>query len=179
MPRYITLLRGINVGGNNKIAMPLLKEGFEALGLTEVVTYINSGNIVFSTEVDDCEKLSLQVKAMIQERFGLDIVVFTVLQETVQEVLTAAPAWWGSPDKAFYDNLVFLLPPLTYEAFADAVGAPNAELEEVHPHKDTVFWSYKRKDYQKSYWWKQTAKKPVKDQITIRTANTVRKIAQL
>lgn len=179
MPRYITLLRGINVGGNNKIAMPVLKEGFESLGFTAVVTYINSGNIAFSTEAGDCDSLSIQVKAMIQERFALDIVVFTILQETLQEVLTAAPDWWGRPDKAIYDNLVFLLPPLTYEAFADAVGAPNAELEEVHPYQDTVFWSYSRKDYQKSNWWKQTAKKSIKDQITIRTANTVRKIAQL
>ena len=48
MKRYIALLRGVNVGGKNKISMAELKQGFEALGLTEVRTHLNSGNVVFS-----------------------------------------------------------------------------------------------------------------------------------
>ncbi|MFT3751872.1 MAG: DUF1697 domain-containing protein [Paludibacter sp.] len=44
---YVALLRGINVGGNNKVEMKKLKSTFELLGFTNVVTYINSGNIVF------------------------------------------------------------------------------------------------------------------------------------
>lgn len=44
---YVALLRGINVGGNNKVEMKKLKATFERLGFTNVVTYINSGNIIF------------------------------------------------------------------------------------------------------------------------------------
>ena len=44
---YIALLRGINVGGNNKIDMKLLKLTFERVGMKSVKTYINSGNIIF------------------------------------------------------------------------------------------------------------------------------------
>ena len=45
---YIALLRGINVGGKNKIDMKLLKQTFEQVGMKDVVTYINTGNIIFS-----------------------------------------------------------------------------------------------------------------------------------
>lgn len=48
MERYIALLRGVNVGGKNKIPMPSLKAAFEKAGFFEVGTYINSGNIIFS-----------------------------------------------------------------------------------------------------------------------------------
>ena len=47
MQRYIALLRGINVGGKNKISMKELKAGFEELGFRDVVTYLNSGNVIF------------------------------------------------------------------------------------------------------------------------------------
>lgn len=47
MQRYIALLRGINVGGKNKISMKELKAGFEELGFSNVVTYLNSGNVIF------------------------------------------------------------------------------------------------------------------------------------
>ncbi len=44
---YVALLRGINVGGKNKIDMKLLKQTFERVGMNDVVTYINTGNIIF------------------------------------------------------------------------------------------------------------------------------------
>lgn len=47
MKRYIALLRGINISGKNKVPMAELKQGFEALGHTEVRTYLNSGNVIF------------------------------------------------------------------------------------------------------------------------------------
>lgn len=56
MKKYVALLRGINVGGNNKVAMPKLKECFESLGYRNVITYINSGNIIFETKKVDQKK---------------------------------------------------------------------------------------------------------------------------
>lgn len=71
------------------------------------------------------------------------------------------------------------MPSLTYEVLSEKLGAPNADLEQVFSYKDVVFWSYIRKDYQKTNWWKKTASTSVGKQITIRTINTVRKIAEL
>ena len=50
---YIALLRGVNVGGNNKIDMKQLKSAFVEAGFSDVITYINSGNVIFSSELDE------------------------------------------------------------------------------------------------------------------------------
>ena len=50
MKRYIALLRGINISGRNKVPMAELKQCFEALDFVEIRTYLNSGNVIFSSE---------------------------------------------------------------------------------------------------------------------------------
>ncbi|MGM9531121.1 DUF1697 domain-containing protein, partial [Intestinibacter sp.] len=99
MKRYITLLRGINISGKNKIAMSELKKGFIELGFAEVNTYLNTGNVVFSSIIDDEDILSNKIKLMIKDRFDLDIPVFIVLQEILKDVLNNAPDWWGDDNK--------------------------------------------------------------------------------
>ena len=176
MKRYIALLRGINISGKNKIAMSELKKGCTELGFAEVATYLNSGNVIFSSTVDDKNNLSDKIKTMIKDRFGLDIPVFIVLQEEVQELLNNAPDWWGDDNKEIYDNLIFIMPPLSWQEIYDEIGNPKAEYEKVHNYKDAIFWSFSRRDYQKTNWWSKTASSNISDKITIRTANTVRKI---
>ena len=78
MKRYIAFLRGINISGKNKISMAELKKGFEELGFQEVKTYLNSGNVIFSSEKDDTGSLINQIEAMIKNKFDLDIPVFAL-----------------------------------------------------------------------------------------------------
>lgn len=179
MKRYIALLRGINISGKNKIPMSELKKGFAELDFPEVATYLNSGNVIFLSAVDDKNVLSDKIKTMIKDRFDLDIPVYVVLQEELKELLNHAPDWWGDDNKEIYDNLIFIMPPLSYEEFYDEIGNPKEEYEKVHPYKNIVFWSFSRKDYQKTNWWSKTASSKVSDKITIRTANTVRKIVSI
>lgn len=105
MQRYIALLRGINISGKNKILMSELKKGFAELDFAEVTTYLNSGNIIFSSGLDDNDILSDKIKLMIQERFHLDIPVYIILQEELEKVLCNVPDWWGDENKEIYDNL--------------------------------------------------------------------------
>ena len=179
MKRYRALLRGINISGKNKIPMAELKKGFTALGFADVVTYLNSGNVIFSSDIDDKNLLSDKIKLMIQDRFDLDILVFIVLQNELKEILSNSPDWWGNDNKNIYDNLIFIMPPLSYEVFYDEIGEPKTEYEKVHNYKNTVFWSFSRKYYQKTSWWSKTANSKISRQITIRTANTIRKIADM
>lgn len=176
MKRYIALLRGINVSGKNKIFMSELKKGFTELGFAETATHLNSGNVIFSSAIDDKNILSNKIKLMIKERFDLDIPVFIVLQEELEEILNNAPDWWGDDNKEIYDNLIFIMPSLSYEEFYDEIGSPKAEYEKVHNYKNAIFWSFIRKDYRKTNWWSKTASSKVSGKITIRTANTIRKI---
>ncbi len=105
----------------------------------------------------------------------MDIPIFIVLQEDLEEVLNNAPAWWGEENKEIYDNLIFMIPPLSYEEFCDAIGTPKAEYEQAYNYKNVIFWSFSRKDYRKTNWWSKTAGTNISGKITIRTANTVRK----
>lgn len=75
MKRYIALLRGVNISGKNKVPMAELKKGFEGLGFGEVKTYLNSGNVIFSSVEENTEGLMHRIESMIKNQFSLDIPV--------------------------------------------------------------------------------------------------------
>lgn len=78
MKRYITFLRGVNISGKNKVPMAELKNGFEEIGFSEVRTYLNSGNVIFSSDEGDMEGFINQIETMIKRQFGVDIPVFVI-----------------------------------------------------------------------------------------------------
>lgn len=156
--------------------MSELKKCFAELGFAEAATYLNSGNVIFSSAIADLSVLSNNIRSMIKDRFNLDIPVLIILQEKLEELLNNAPEWWGDNNTEIYDNLIFIMSPLSYEEFYDEIGMPKAQYEKVYNYKNVIFWSFSRKDYQKTNWWSKTASSNVSDKITIRTANTVRKI---
>ena len=176
MERYIALLRGVNISGKNKVPMAELKNGFEALGFSEVKTWLNSGNVIFSSADSNVAALTDRVERMIQRVFGLDIPVFIIPQEELADILRHAPEWWGTENKEIYDNLIFILPPASFPDVYREIGEPKEGLERIHAYRSAVFWSFSRKDYQKTNWWSKTAGAAIGPKLTIRTANTVRKI---
>ena len=176
MVRYIAFLRGINISGKNKVPMAELKKGFEEIGFAEVKTYLNSGNVIFSSDEDDMVEITNRIETMTKRQFGLEIPVFVISKETLEDILTHAPDWWGSEDKEIYDNLIFIIPPATFADVFGEIGEPKEELEKIKDYKEAVFWSFSRKDYQKTNWWPKTASAKISTKLTIRTANTVRKI---
>lgn len=179
MRRYIALLRGINISGKNKILMSELKVRFTEMGCVNVVTYLNSGNIVFSIDTGDESAIAAKINQMIQERFDLDISVFVIKQQKLKDVLGKAPAWWGTDNKEIYDNLIFVMPGSTAESIAEKIGEPAKELEQVFICENVIFWSFDRAKYSKANWWKKTASAGIGELLTIRTANTLRKIVEM
>ena len=79
---YVALLRGINVGGNRKVPMADLKDCFEKLGHTEVKTYINSGNVIFTSETSDIQKLREALENEIEKTFGFFVDVLVIDAKT-------------------------------------------------------------------------------------------------
>lgn len=75
MYKYISLLRGINVGGHRKILMADLKQMLQNLGAKNPVTYIQSGNVVFEHESSDSTKVSQLIHRNIKSRYGFDVPV--------------------------------------------------------------------------------------------------------
>lgn len=178
MPLYIALLRGVNVSGKNKVPMAELKAACEAAGLREVRTYLNSGNVVFASDADRGSLVRL-METVIRERFGLDVPVYVMPAADLAPLLAQAPAWWGTDDKAWYDNLIFALPPVTADEVCAALGAPHETLEKAQRCGEAVFWTFDRAKYQKTNWWGRTASEPIGQHITIRTAGTMRKLVAL
>ena len=91
MKRYVALLRGINISGKNKVSMSELKIGFESLGFEAVKTYLNSGNVIFSSYKDDISSLSSQIETMTRDQFGLDVPTFVISQEDLENIIHNAP----------------------------------------------------------------------------------------
>lgn len=88
---YISLLRGINVSGKNLIKMAALKELFETLNFHNVITYIQSGNIVFQSNLSDSNQINQLVTAAITRYFGLIVPVFTLTQQQLTEIIASNP----------------------------------------------------------------------------------------
>ena len=70
MATHVALLRGINVGGRNKVAMADLREIMASLGHTDVATYIQSGNVVFSTDREDTATVAADIEKAVEDRAG-------------------------------------------------------------------------------------------------------------
>lgn len=179
MERDIAFLRGINISGKNKVPMAELRQGFEQLGFTEVKTCLNSGNVSFSSGEKDTVKLTSRIQEMIQSRFNLKIPVFVITKQKLADILRHAPRWWGTENKEIYDNLIFIMPPASFADVYHEIGEPKEGLEQIQEYEQAIFWSFSRKEYQKTNWWSKTANANIGSKLTIRTANTVRKIAEM
>jgi uncharacterized protein (DUF1697 family) len=91
MASHVALLRGINVGGRNKVPMADLREVVTSLGHTGVSTYIQSGNVLFSTAEDDTAKLAVALESAISDRFGIWSSVVVLSRDELARVLAANP----------------------------------------------------------------------------------------
>jgi uncharacterized protein (DUF1697 family) len=115
MKRYIALLRGINVGGKNIIKMANLKVCFEEMGFTNVVTYIQSGNVLFDSEETNQLKLTQQIEKGLSEGFNYNSKIVLLSQQELIQLIKIVPIGFGvNPDEYRYD-VIFIKPPLTSE----------------------------------------------------------------
>ncbi|MGD9492981.1 MAG: DUF1697 domain-containing protein [Bacteroidales bacterium] len=114
--RYVALLRGINVGGRNVIPMKELKSLFEQCGFSDVETYIQSGNVLFSCGISDASKIKKKIAINLRKYTAADIPVVLLTAEQLKEVVAYAPDWFGAePEKYRYD-IVFLASEIEAEA---------------------------------------------------------------
>ena len=177
--KYIALLRGINISGKNKISMNELKLVLEENKYQNVLTYLNSGNVIFESNIDDKESIMKNIHEIIKNKSNLEIPVFVMTVFELEEILNNNPNWWGTDNKEIYDNLIFIIPPTKYKEVYDVIGEPSEEIEKIKEYNNFIFWSYDLKNYRKSNWWIKTASTDIKDKITIRTATTMKKVLEI
>jgi uncharacterized protein (DUF1697 family) len=91
MATHVALLRGINVGKNNRIAMAGLRTAMEELGYEEVSTYIQSGNVLFSTQQTDTTAIAASIGEKIHSTFFLDIDVVVLSRQDLEQAVSGNP----------------------------------------------------------------------------------------
>jgi uncharacterized protein (DUF1697 family) len=175
--RYVALLRGINVGGKNKVPMADLKACFEDAGYQNVTTYINSGNVIFDSEKTNLATLVQDCEQAIETRFGFLVRVSVISKTELHEAIANAPKWWDNdPDSKH--NAIFVIAPAKAEEVMKAVGEAKPEYEKVAHVGNVIFWSAPVRTFSRTRWLGIVGSGAYKD-VTIRNANTAKKLVEL
>jgi uncharacterized protein (DUF1697 family) len=106
MASHVALLRGINVGGRNKVPMAELREVVTSLGHSGVTTYIQSGNVLFSTPETDTARLASALEQAITDAFGIAVSVVVLSRAELARILDSNP--YPDEPKPQYVHVVFL-----------------------------------------------------------------------
>ena len=85
--QHLALLRGINVSGHKMIKMEALKKALESIGFSNVITYIQSGNVFVTTDEESPSKVGFLIKQEIFKSFGHDVPVIVIGKEDLQACL--------------------------------------------------------------------------------------------
>lgn len=173
MKKYVALLRGINVGGNNKVSMQELKKIFEKLGFEEVSTYINSGNVIFNASSSE-KGLADAIEKALQKSLGFPIKVVIRDAENIKNLAQKIPSDWKN-DADMKTDVLFL-----WEEFDKK---ETIELLQIKKAIDTllyfdgaIVWHILKKNYNKSAMHAFIGSVVYKN-MTARNINTVRKLA--
>lgn len=173
---FVALLRGINVGGNNKIDMKQLKQMFEGIGLTDVVTYINTGNIIFTDSSCSAQELSEKLEEAISAGFGLTIKVMVRNLNEIRAIMDKLPDNWTN-DANMKSDVLYLWDEINEESVLEKLTI-KPEVERVIYVHGAILWSYDRANAGKSGMSKIIGTK-VYQKTTVRNVNTARKIYEL
>jgi uncharacterized protein (DUF1697 family) len=173
--KFIAFLRGINVGGKNKINMAELKTCFENLNFRNVVTYINSGNIIFESDQPDASELITVCEQAILNQFKLNITCLVMPAQKFLEALKKAPDWWGAGGESKH-NAILVIPPQKAEATVTEIGQVKPEYEKVAFFDSIIFWSAPLKTFSRTRYSKIVGTK-LYARLTIRGSSTINKLA--
>ena len=173
---YAALLRGVNVGGKNKMEMKKLKESFENVGMQSAVTYINSGNVIFQDAEHTKKELASLLEAAIFRDFALEIKVLVLSMDDLDRVIEALPAHWRNDDTMKCD-VMFLWEEVDAETVLGDLDIKSG-IDTALYVPGAVLWSVDRNNVTKSGLIKVVGTK-LYGKMTVRNVNSVRKIHEL
>jgi uncharacterized protein (DUF1697 family) len=175
--QYLTLLRGINVGGNNIIKMTDLKSCFEDMGFSDVVTYIQSGNVLFKSDEKDKIRLTNKIEKVLSEKFNYSsrivVITYTQLKRTVVE----APDGFGKEADQFRYDVIYLKEPLIAQEMITKL-KPREGVDSVYTGDAVLYFSRLIIKASQSRMSKIITL-PEYQNVTIRNWNTTTKLLEL
>jgi len=174
--RYVALLRGITVGGNNLIRMPVLKACFEDLGFDDVATYIQSGNVLFSSS-EPAKSLVPTIERALSDTFGYNASIVLRSSRQMQEVIRRAPPGFGTDRANYRYDVLFLKEPLKPAEVLKVVPLKEG-VDEVFGGPGVLYFSRVESRATQSRLSKLVSM-PIYRSMTVRNWNTTSKLAQL
>jgi uncharacterized protein (DUF1697 family) len=139
MTRYLVLLRGINVGGRNRVPMAALRDLLESHGHTKVSTYIASGNVILSSD-RSAAAIKRELEAALPKVFELDselVAVLVLTRAQLRGVVRDRPKGFGDSPDRYHSDVVFLMGISAAEALK--VFDPRPGVDEIWPGKGVVY----------------------------------------
>lgn len=139
MITYVILMRGINVGGKNKISMSELKLFLEEQGFKSVITYIQSGNVILQSKLD-AKSLSKKVEKYLPKRFKLDSSIIKVLvlsSDQLKAVVDSKPKGFGEQPEKYHSDAIFLMG--IDSAQAMSAFSPRDGVDKVWPGDGVIY----------------------------------------
>ncbi len=177
--RYAVLLRGVNIGGRNKVPKIEFQRALEGLGFSDVFVYINSGNAVFTSATTPSNGL---VREALASHFGFAIPALVLPGAKVKAIAEAIPSHWRNdrpmPDKSGYQsNVLYLFDEIDTPDVIEKLGH-RPEFETLTYVEGAVLQSIARQHQAKGSLAKVIGT-ALYSQMTVRNVNTARKLAEL
>jgi uncharacterized protein (DUF1697 family) len=176
--KYVVLLRGINVGGKNKVAMTSLKKCLEALGFPYVSTYIASGNVILESD-KPADEIKAQLEETLPESFKFDddlIKVLVLTRNQLQAVIDNKPEGFGEHPEKYHSDAIFLIG--IDSASAMQLFNPRDGVDKVWPGDGVIYSQRLSSQRTKSRLSKIMATLAYKS-MTIRNWNTTTKLLEI
>lgn len=170
---YVILLRGINVGGYRKVNMAELKKQLSEVAFEKVKTYINSGNLLLSSKLSHEETLEL-LAATFKKHYDFDLLFVALTFEEFQAEYQSLPEWWFD-EGSYRRNVLFYMPSFKPE---DLLFEGDLH-ERIYLSKVAIYWLVKDATYFTRSQYQKLARSPVYQRVTIRNANTFKKLYEL
>jgi len=177
MAGYVALLRGINVGGKNPIKMTDLRACFEEQGFRDVSTYIQSGNVVFGSNVTRVADLVHTIERMLAAGFDYEASVAVRSRTQMRAVVERAPAGFGADPSTYRSDVIFLKPPLTARAAMKGIYIREG-VDQAFAGTGVLYFSRLTSRASQSQ-LSRIVGTPIYQSMTIRNWNTTTKLQQM
>ncbi|HEX2058967.1 MAG TPA: DUF1697 domain-containing protein [Actinomycetota bacterium] len=177
MSRYVALLRGINVGGKNLIKMTDLRACFEEQGFLDVVTYIQSGNVIFEAERAPAAELTRRIETVLGESFGYRASVVLRSHAQLRRIVEQAPKGFGDDPARYLYDVLFLKPPLTSTVAMKSV-LTREGVDRAYAGTGVLYFARLASRAAQSR-LNRIASEPIYQSMTIRNWNTTTKLLKL
>jgi uncharacterized protein (DUF1697 family) len=178
MKTYVVLLRGINVGGKNKIPMAELKKCLKDLGYSDVSTYIASGNVILASDKDPGE-IKTKIEEVLPKKFRLDselVKILVLTKKQLQAIVDNKPKGFGEQPTKYYSDVIFLIDIDATDALK--VFDPRDGVDKIWPGDGVIYSQRLGAERSKSRLSKIVAS-PAYQSMTIRSWSTTVKLLSL